>query len=135
MTPLILILILAFGGALEAAYLVEKRFKSEKPVCPIGDDCSKVLESKYNHIFYVHNDIAGLLSHLAIFAISGLLILNNWKPELLTILLKVIITFSSVISAVLVYIQWKIIKSWCFWCWVSAIIVWLMAIILIFSKI
>src|SRR3989344_3823590 len=74
MNSFILIFVLASIGIIEAIYLIRKRLASEKSICPIGGDCAIVLESKYNKIFFVHNDILGLLTYIIILCMSVFLI-------------------------------------------------------------
>jgi len=55
-----LIFILALIGIVETIYLIHQRKKQAKLVCLLGKNCHIVLESKYNKILGIHNDIAGL---------------------------------------------------------------------------
>lgn len=115
-----------------ATYLIRKRRASEQPVCIIGQDCSVVLKSKYNRVFGVHNDIAGWSFYLISGCITALLFLGVGNRELLVSSFALLLAVASLMSLIFTYLQWRVIKAWCFWCVTSACIVWLMTLILIF---
>lgn len=118
-------------GALIALYLIWKRKKQEQPLCIIGEDCSAVLESKYNSIFGVHNDIMGLLYY---FVMIGLLLLFAYgigPMEWWIIAQKALALIGAFMGVILMYIQWQELKAWCSWCIVSNINTWIIAVIII----
>ena len=115
-----------------ATYLIRKRRASELPVCIIGSDCSIVLGSKYNRFFFIHNDIAGFLFYIVSATITALLFLDIGNVELLVGFYGIILLGASLLSLIFTYLQWRVIKAWCFWCVASAGIVWLMTLILAF---
>lgn len=127
----LIIFILSLSGIIETAYLIRKRIAMERPFCPMGGDCDKVLTSKYNHLLGPHNDILGLLSYLAIASSSGSLYLGIFSALPLPMLLYVVAASSAVMSLVLIYLQWKVIKAWCFWCLISALTIFLIGAILL----
>lgn len=61
---------LACIGIAETAYLIETRKKGENPVCVVGENCEKVLGSKYSKVILFHNDVWGLLFYIAV-AVGG----------------------------------------------------------------
>ncbi len=118
-------------GVSETAYLIQTRFASKKPVCLIGGNCNTVLSSKYNRLFLIHNDILGLTFYsltclMAVFSVLGI-----GDQKLILHIIEGLISAATVMSMVLVIIQWRIIREWCFWCLTSAMVTWLMAIVLI----
>jgi uncharacterized membrane protein len=119
-TPHALLFTIAAIGISETAYLIRKRKKSEAPVCPMGGGCATVLSSKYNHLFGVHNDILGLLFYIFFSALAALLVIGSGNLPLLVLLAKIAVVIGILMSAALTFIQWKIIKAWCFWCLMSA---------------
>jgi len=133
MIVLLLILFLSAVGATDAVYLIRKRAAMAAPVCPIGGNCEAVLESKYNKFFLIPNDVAGLLFYILVVLVAGLLTVNVGPAGLLKTGLKIIVGAGSLFSLILTFIQWRVIKSWCFWCLISALTTWLMAVV-IFSK-
>lgn len=133
MTSFALIFTLSSIGISEAIYLVRKRIASEKPICPIGEGCETVLTSKYNKIFFVHNDILGLLTYITISIISAFLVIGIAPIPLWSLLVKILIGIASIMSFIFTYLQWKVIRAWCFWCLMSAFTIWLMGIIILAS--
>ena len=118
-------------GISETSYLIKKRFLSERPICPIGENCSLVLESKYSKFLNIHNDVLGLLFYITCSVISAFIVIGVSPINTWLFLFKILLFFGSVISIFLTYIQFKIIKAWCFWCLMSAATIWLMQFIII----
>lgn len=117
------------------SYLIRKRMAAEQPLCPIGENCFTVLSSKYNRIFFgAHNDILGMIFYVFFAAVSALLVLETEFSSLLALLAKIALLGATATSAAFVYLQWKVIKAWCFWCVASSATIGLMDIIVIFSK-
>lgn len=131
MSPFILLLSLAILGAAIAAYLIWKRKKKEHPVCIIGEDCNVVLESKYNKLFVVHNDVMGLLYYFAMIAIVIMLRydIEILSPDLLYFGLKAFAAVGAMMGVLLMFLQWKVLKSWCFWCIISNLNTWIIALV------
>ena len=134
LTPHALIFTLAAIGISETAYLIRKRKKVEAPICPIGGGCATVLSSKYNHIFGVHNDILGLLFYIFFSVVAALIVIGVGNLPLLIQAAKLMIVGGVIMSATLVFLQWKVIKAWCFWCLMSATTIGLIFIIIFSSK-
>ena len=135
MTALALLFTLAAIGISETIYLIRKRIASEKPVCPIGDDCLLVLSSRYSKMFLVQNDILGLLVYIVISFIAGFLVIGIEPIFLWNFALKILVAIASLISIFFTYLQWRVIRAWCFWCLMSAFTIWLMGIIILTSKV
>lgn len=123
------ILGLALLGIADTSYLIHERQKPEPIACPIGGKCEVVLESKFNKFLGVHLDIWGLIYYLGITTLSLLTIFTSCvlAPTILTLGICV----GVLTSAMLVLTQWLVIKAWCFWCTVSAILSFLMGITLL----
>ncbi len=128
MTAFALLFTLAAVGVAETVYLIRTRLAAERPVCIIGSDCGAVLTSKYNRLFFIHNDIAGLLFYLVAMLLTALLVENVGDQSLLVF--AFLLGTGSLMSLVFVYIQWRLLKAWCFWCLMSACTIWLMTFIL-----
>jgi uncharacterized membrane protein len=133
MTSFALLFTLACIGISETVYLIRKRVAAEKPVCPIGGGCETVLTSKYSKIFFVPNDVLGLLAYIAIAFIAALLVIEVPPMPVWSLLIKILISAAAIMSFVFTYLQWKIVRAWCFWCLMSACTIWLMAIRIIVS--
>jgi uncharacterized membrane protein len=134
MTTYTLLFALAAIGISETVYLVRKRAASEKPVCLIGRSCSLVLESKYNKLFGVHNDVLGLLFYVMALLISGFLVIGIGPATFWSLILKLSVAIGSLLSLFFAYLQWKVIRVWCFWCLMSAGTIWLMGVVVLVGK-
>lgn len=133
MTAHALFFTLAAIGISETTYLIRKRIAQERPVCVIGQACLEVLESKYNNMLGIPNEVLGLIFYIAISLITALMIIGIEPIAFWDTSAKVLIGLGTLVSLILTYLQWQIIKAWCFWCLMSAITVFLMALIIITS--
>lgn len=104
-------LIFAFGGVLISLYLLKKKLKKERPVCLLGEDCHRILESRYGRIFHLPNEFWGSLFFLTILAIQILLPLPFL--HLFAFWLSLI---ASLVAVLLSFIQIFILKGFCTWC-------------------
>ena len=134
MTSLALLFTLASIGISETVYLVRKRITRDIPVCPIGDGCEVVLTSKYSKIFFIPNDILGLSSYVIISLIAVFLVIEVPPMSFWVIVIKILVGIASIVSLFFTYLQWRILRVWCFWCLMSAFTIWLMEIIILLSK-
>lgn len=131
MTAFALLFTLSAVGISETVYLIRKRLASEKPVCPVGENCALVLASKYGKLFVVPNDVLGLLFYVAVSFMSAFLVIGVEPLFLWSFILKISVVLGALLSLFLTYLQWRVIKAWCFWCLMSAFTVWLMGIIIL----
>ena len=134
MTPHALLFTLAAIGISETVYLIRQRRAHEQPVCVIGESCLKVLKSRYSKLFGVPNDLLGLAFYVAVAMLTALLVIGvdplvRWET-----IVKLLILGGAVMSGVLMYLQWQVIRAWCFWCVMSAATVFLMALIVVTSE-
>lgn len=131
MTLEVILFTLSCIGISETSYLIETRKKGEKPVCFVGEKCEEVLGSKYSKIILFHNDVWGLLFYIAVVVLTAFLVIGVepaiWWQNLMNISVAVGVLF----SLILIYLQWKVIRAWCFWCVLSALTVFGMGIILL----
>ena len=130
MTSHALLFTIAAIGVSETAYLIKTRVRFEKPVCPIGGGCITVLTSKYSRLFFVPNDVWGLLFYIVSSLIAAFLVIGVEPMAFWYMILKTAIASGALFSVFLTYLQWRVIKAWCFWCLMSACTVWLMGAIL-----
>lgn len=133
MIAIIVIAALSLVGIGETTYLIRKRLKMERPICVIGDSCAIVLESKYNKLFLIPNDVLGLLTYIAILLLSVFSSTNLWPSPFLVLGITLLVGIGSAASLIFAYLQWRVIKAWCFWCLMSAFTLWAMGIILIIN--
>ncbi len=128
MAALASFLALSVGGIITSGYLVWKHYRKQKQplVCPLNHDCSVVTESKWSHLFYVRNEVLGLLFYVGmVMAGLGMAFLSNYAG-LLRLVVRISAAFSMLFSLFLVFIQVKVIKDYCFYCLISAVITLLM---------
>lgn len=127
-----IILILALIGIGESLYLNQSHRKKKALVCVIGNDCAKVWESPYSKTFGVSNEILGIIFYATMAVIEGTLLLgDNFMFMILGEYLLLVGGF--IMSCYFLYIQWHVIRAWCFWCTSSAVIVFIMLAVRIIS--
>ena len=135
MTSFALVFTLSAIGISEAVYLIRKRIASEKPVCPIGGGCETVLTSGYSKLFIIPNDILGLLAYVGICFTAAFLVIGIQPVFIWNFFLNILVAIASLMSLFLTYLQWRVIRAWCFWCLMSAFTIWLMGGILLISAV
>ncbi|MFZ2189978.1 MAG: vitamin K epoxide reductase family protein [Candidatus Magasanikiibacteriota bacterium] len=116
-----MVLYLSFGsicilGAMDTIYLINKNKEGKHFVCPINGNCSAVLQSKWNKLLGVRNEIWGLLYYLGILSLA---ILFGYHFILLEFLLLAT-GFGVLYSAFLTGVQIFKIKEYCVFCLSSA---------------
>lgn len=134
MTTFALLFTFSAIGISETVYLIKKRIHNEKPICPIGEGCEVVLTSKYSKFFLIPNDILGLLVYIAIAFVAGILVLEIEPITTWYTILKVLLLSAAVVSVFFTYLQKYVIKTWCFWCLMSACTIWFMGFIILLSS-
>jgi len=135
MTPLALLFTLSAIGISETSYLIRKHIEGGKPICVIGEGCTVVLESKYNKTLGIFNEVWGLIFYFLFSILTAFLVLEIEPVSLWGDVIKVLIIAGVLFSLYFLFIQWKVIKAWCFWCVMSAVTVFLMALIILTSNI
>lgn len=126
----IILIALEVFGALIAIYLIAKRKKEEHVICVIGEDCQAVLDSKYNRLFGIHNDLAGLLFYIVMLSLTALIPLGNDLTVLAFWAMRLMAAMGALMGVILMFIQWRVLKSWCFWCIISNVNLWITAAII-----
>lgn len=121
----LIIFILSIVGLFEALYLNYECRRHRAPVCLIGDQCGVVWDSPYSKTFGVSNEILGLIYYATLAVVSYSIFLGDTSLQMVAGEL-IILVGGAVMSCYFFYVQWKLIKAWCFWCTLSAIIVWVM---------
>ena len=113
------IAILSFIGMVDALFLTLKRNAGPIP-CHITGGCEQVLTSQYSAVFGIPISLIGLAFYLTVFSLAVFELSGTSKT------LKWVFALASIglaISAVLVGIQAFILKSYCEYCLLSAILV------------
>ena len=118
---------LAIAGIVVAGYLVWKHYKHNAAplICPLDHDCSKVTESKWSSIFFVRNEVLGLLFYMSMLA-AGIAVFVRPNLSLfllpLVLLMKIAAGGGLLFSFFLIWVQIYKIKDYCFYCVISALI-------------
>lgn len=123
----LIIFILALVGFAEAVYLNYECRRHRAPVCLIGNQCSIVWDSQYSKTFGVSNEVLGLI-YYATLSIVEWMIFSGDTSSLMIIGEYIILIAGAIMSLYFFYVQWRLIKAWCFWCTLSAFIVWTMVV-------
>ena len=114
------LIVLTLMGIIDSLYLIWKHLKKQPLSCPINkDDCNAVVESKYGKILRVKNEYLGLLYYIFILICGFLLAYHIWNSKIFLIIFS---SLALVFSIYLTYVQLIILKKYCFYCLVSAII-------------
>lgn len=129
MTAFALLFTLASIGLAETSYLIRKRRSSEHVVCVIGNGCGDVLTSKYKTMFGVHNDLLGFLFYGAMMATTALYVIEIGDISFWSQAASIMLATALFATLRFVYLQWRVLEVWCFWCIMSATTIGLMAII------
>lgn len=122
MSFLVTLIVLALLGLLDAGYLAYEHYRHKPLVCPLDHDCSVVTESRWSHVFGIRNEVLGLLFYLSLFigAISVFFLPQYTDILLLLFFLASILAF--LFSIFLAGIQFWVIRDYCFYCLISALI-------------
>lgn len=115
----ILLIILGILGIFDSGYLILKRILKKPLTCPINRNCEEVLDSKWNKLFFIKNDVLGLIYYV-ITIIFGLYLI--FISESFLVLAKIISGLALLTSIFLIFIQFKVLKQYCFYCLVSSVI-------------
>ncbi len=113
--------ILGIIGVWVSSYIYYKKQHKQPLVCNIiGDDCSKVVNSKYGKTFGIENTILGALYYGGV-AIYGVL-LSFGLFEFLSFFVFIASGFGFLFSLYLLYVQIYVIKEYCQYCLLSALL-------------
>lgn len=116
--------LLAFLGLADAGYLLWRRYaQAHRPlVCPFGQSCDLVLNSRYGRLLGFRNEFVGVTYYLTLLALLGLAgqgralpfaVLGTADPLGLAFYLSMPVALASI---VLTGIQAFVLKNWCSYC-------------------
>lgn len=135
MTATLTIFVLALIGIGECAYLFFSRMRDREPVCMIGSECHTVLGDVHSKTAGVHNDLLGLIFYGGVAVVTILLLAHAPYATLLADIERFMVIAGVGMSVYFVYLEWRVIRAWCFWCTMSAITTWIMATVLLVAHI
>ncbi len=111
------ILIIAFTGFLDAAYLTAKRLTGSALTCYFFSGCDKVNASPYSLIFGLPLSLYGSIFYLTV-VLSAVAYIQK-KQAFIAKTLMALTTLGFLLSMYFFYIQAFIIGAYCFYCVVS----------------
>lgn len=113
--------LLSLAGLLVSAFLAYQYSQPKTVFCPLGgNSCEIVRNSPYSNIFGIPLPFFGIVYYL----LEGLILLFLIEKEqvILSKLLLLSSAFGFVFSIYLSFLEAFVIKAYCFWCVISAII-------------
>ncbi len=115
----IILIVLSLIGLIDASYLWWKYSQPEPLICPLGNDCSAVLDSKWATFLGVRNEILGTIFYAGILLLALGLYFLPAQTALLVLLLKIGATVGLLTSIFLVGVQ-VYMGNYCLYCLISA---------------
>lgn len=117
-----LILVLAFLGLVLASYINKKKSKKEVLHCIIGEDCNKVINSRFGKTFGVENTLLGMVYYVIVLLLSLIVLTNLIALQgLFYWIFFLVLAGSAAFSLYLTIIQLFVLKELCEYCLVSAL--------------
>lgn len=116
----LLVFILSLLGLADTAYLTWQHYQIIPGTCSLGGGCSEVTASVYAVFWGMPLAVWGLLYYLAILVVVAFLLFSKDK-----IWLKILLGLTAagfLASVIFVYLQAAVIKAFCAYCLVSALI-------------
>ena len=111
---------LSLLGVIVSYYIFHKKTKKQVLVCMVGENCDDVVRSKYGKTFGLENSIGGILYY-------GLVLIATLAQQYAAVAiphtLRLIVSGGAVaFSLYLTYVQFGVLKKWCEYCIVSALV-------------
>lgn len=114
-----LLIVVSILGLLNSGFLVYKHYAKKKVVCPLGNSCSLVLESKWGKIFKIKNEVIGIIFYFLIAASALIYFISGGDKIILA--MRIASGLASLMSLFLLYIQAFVLRNYCFYCILSAL--------------
>lgn len=123
MPSVAIFIVLSVLGIVNAAYLAYKHYagRGGPLVCPLNHDCSVVTESRWSSYFGVRNELLGLAFYLIVFALAISTVAAPALYDSITPLLIFTTGAGLFFSLFLTALQTFVIRSYCFYCLLSAL--------------
>ncbi len=119
----LIILVLSLLGFFLAGYINLKTERKEKLVCVIGNDCNKVIKSKYGKTFGMDNTFLGMIYYLVVLILALDVLIFPWivSVGLFYWVFFLITLGAALFSVYLTIIQLFVIKELCEYCLLTAL--------------
>ena len=123
--------IIGFGIS---AYIYRKKMnKNRHLVCPSGEGCDDVVESKYGQVFGTENSLLGMGYYgIIILIYAGFVASESFRHIYLVYTAKILTTGAFAFSSYLIGVQAFVLKKWCTWCVSSTILTTIIFILSVF---
>lgn len=125
------VLFLSLLGLSIAGYLLIS-YSGSRPVLCFNTGCETVRNSSYSNLFGLPVPLFGVLGYSAIALICIMSVLRKFPLGHIKKLLLFFGIFGFVLSAYFTYLEAFVIRAWCLWCVISAVI--MTAIFLLTAK-
>ena len=117
------IVFVALGGLGVASYIHYTKKCSKPLVCLMGSDCDVVINSRYSKFLGVSLEYWGIFYYSTIIISYIFLILYFYLiPEIVLLGLVIVTTGAFIFSLYLLFVQAFLLKQWCIWCLLSAML-------------
>jgi len=117
-------------GFLDALYIYVKKKRNEKLVCVIGSDCNTVIRSRYAVLFGVDNTVIGMIYYVTVILVLVLAPYLTLSSVVVWWGLRLVAGFAALMSVYLLYIQLVVLKEWCDYCLLAALVNIVLAVLL-----
>src|SRR3989339_60505 len=122
-----IIFVLIILGVVNAIGLYWQHYQFHKNnrqmICPIGKgQCHEVVDSKYGKTLGIANDLLGIVYYVGL---TVVLLVYLYVPDRSLVMSKLAlfgVSFSFLFTLYLLFVQAFVLKKWCFWCLMSAVI-------------
>ncbi|MEX2090747.1 MAG: vitamin K epoxide reductase family protein [Candidatus Paceibacterota bacterium] len=129
----LIITILAVLGFSVAAYIQYKKSRRERLVCYLGDDCNKVVFSRYSTLLGIPNEVLGLTYFSAVAVSSAvLMVAPDMNTDFTKNIFRSVVSVAALFSLILILIQIFKLKELCEWCLSTAVFSVLIALLVLF---
>ena len=135
---MIFVIVLSVVGAAISAYILSHKLENKTLACFIGEDCDRVVKSRYGKLFGFPNEILGIAYYVVAIGLAAAHITFD-QPYIavpfgdsiigasLAAVFRIISGAALFMSAALAGIQYFILKEWCELCLITAginLVVW-----------
>ncbi|MBI2663707.1 vitamin K epoxide reductase family protein [Candidatus Woesearchaeota archaeon] len=129
-----IIIILSLIGFSLSFYIWYNKVNNKKLSCIIGQDCNKVVRSKYSTTFGIENEIIGMIYYALLIIISIMMLRSPFFSTLNVVNhgILIIAGISAFSSVYLTFVQIFKLKEFCEYCLAANLINWIIFIIVLF---
>ncbi|PIP86642.1 hypothetical protein COW82_00915 [Candidatus Campbellbacteria bacterium CG22_combo_CG10-13_8_21_14_all_43_18] len=117
------IAVMALGGLAIASYIYYVKRNGRELICPLGSDCNAVISSRYSKFLGIPLEYGGLAYYALIFVMYlCLVIVPGFLSGRALLGLSLLTSAAFLFSLYLLFVQAFILRQWCIWCIMSALL-------------